>query len=188
MARGPVPARRPAELRRRGIVAGAGWKEERAMQWGARSWLKEFERRTGCDARDFLDVASPSGQTTRAAGRRGPRERVSFNACVRRTADAIKQRTDADRHDWIATALALAIAGWFPAGGGMWEDERGLLQFGAPDLDARFTALFDRFRKQVKWAYQRTAPRSAKGIKRPSGRIERPSGRIKHPSGRFRGN
>ena len=164
-------------------------------KYGAKNWAKEFQRRTrrpgqeGLDARDFRELASSSSGQTTHARRRGRPERASFNVCVARTADAIKDRLDADRHSWIPTALVLAIAGWSPQGWGRgWHDERGQLQFGAPDLDARFTALFDRFRKQVKKAYQRTAARGAKGIKGPSSRIKGPSGRIKGSSGRFRGN
>jgi hypothetical protein len=164
-------------------------------KYGAQNWAKEFKRRTrrprreALDARDFLELASASSGQATPARRRGPRERTSFNVCVTRTADAIKDRLDADRRNFIATALVLAIAGWSPQGWQCgWHDERGRVQFGAADLDTRFTVLFDRFRTQVKEAYRRTARRSAKGIKPPSGRIKPSSGRINPLPGVFRGN
>jgi hypothetical protein len=72
----------------------------------------------------------------------------------------MKKRTKAVRYDWEAITLALVIADWRPRGWGRaWADERGILQFGAPDVDQRFTVLFKQFCERVRDASRRTRRR-----------------------------
>jgi hypothetical protein len=134
------------------------------MRWGKLNWWEELRRRIpGIDGDEVLLVAGPAGQETGekpAHDRPGRPEKTSFNASIRATAGFIKTRTEATRYDWDTIALALCIADWRPRGWQRpWQDERGVLQFGAPDVDERFTVLFDQFRKQVYETARRTRRR-----------------------------